>query len=188
MQTAFNLLDDEKIVQEMKPTKGLLWQYLLRSILAWFFILLFVGGWIIFPVGVVAAAVFGIAGVLALALTGIIFLILLIVLSYVFAALAYGKRYYWITNQRVVVKSGLIGWKVNSIPYERMADVIVTRSFVERIFGTYSVHIQTLAGQYSPGGKFGAEGDLLAVQDPEALQKTVFELIKKKRKDERLSF
>ena len=71
---------------------------------------------------------------------------------------------------------------------ERISDVMVSRTFLERIFGFGSVLIQSLAGQITYGRRLGAEGSLLAVPDPEGIQKLIFELIKKKRKAEKLSF
>ena len=55
---------------------------------------------------------------------------------------------------------------------------------MESIFGFGSVHVQTMAGQVSMRGRFGAEGNLQAVPDPEGLQQQIFELVKKKRKAE----
>jgi len=67
--------------------------------------------------------------------------------------------------------------------------VIVSRTFWERVFGFGSVHIQSLAGQISYGmhRRLGAEASMLAISDPEGIQKLIFELIKKKRKVEHLT-
>ena len=81
-----------------------------------------------------------------------------------------------------------MGYTIHSIPLERISDVIVSRTFWERIFGFGSVLIQSLAGQVTYGRKLGAEGSLLAVPNPEGVQKLIFDLIKKKRKTEKLSF
>ena len=112
------------------------------------------------------------------------------VVSYITAGLVYSKEYYWVTNIRIIKKMGFIGYHVNSIPLERISDVIISRSFLENIFGIASLHIQSLAGQYSTasGSGFGAEGKFSAVADPEGLQKKIFELIKTHRKEEKLSF
>jgi uncharacterized membrane protein YdbT with pleckstrin-like domain len=74
---------------------------------------------------------------------------------------------------------------VNSIPLERVSDVIISRSFVETLFGIASIHIQSLAGQASYG-RFGAEGKYRAVPNPEELQQLIFKLIKENRQAEHL--
>jgi uncharacterized membrane protein YdbT with pleckstrin-like domain len=109
------------------------------------------------------------------------------VLGVATAWLRYNKRRYWVTDHRVVHKKGIIGHSVSSIPLERVSDVIVSRSMMERILGFGSVHVQTLAGQMSHGSKFGAEGDLKAIPEPEKVQQLIFDLMKKKRKKENLT-
>ncbi|MCD6478222.1 MAG: PH domain-containing protein [Candidatus Aenigmarchaeota archaeon] len=87
----------------------------------------------------------------------------------------------------MVVKKGIIGYQITSIPYERISDIIISRSFLENFFGIASLHLQTLAGQIS-SGRFGSEGQLLAVPDPEELQSKILKLAKEKRKKEKLTF
>ncbi len=111
----------------------------------------------------------------------------ILVLVFVFASLRYNKRMYWITNKRIICKRGLIGYRINSIPFERISDVLISRSFIESLFGFGSVHVQSLAGQYSYRGRYGSEGNLMAVADPEGTQKLIFDLIKQKRKEEKLT-
>ena len=42
---------------------------------------------------------------------------------------------YWLTNQRVILASGFIGYKVRSIPLERISDVSLSRTFPEMVAG-----------------------------------------------------
>ena len=110
-----------------------------------------------------------------------------IVLAWILATVSYGKYQYWITNKRVICKRGILGYTISSIPYERVSDVIVSRTFFERLFGFGSVHVQSLAGQITHHGRLGAEGSMLAVADPEGTQQKIFDLMKKKRKAEHLT-
>jgi len=100
----------------------------------------------------------------------------------------YKKQHYWITTKRVIYKRGLIGYKISSIPLERISDIILSRTFLERLFGFGSLHVQTLAGQITHGGRSGAEAMLLAVPNPEETQELIFQLVKKKRKAEKITF
>ena len=176
----FNLQEGEKIVKEIKPTGGLLSYWLTTGLLGILFLILMFGFIIILPM----TAWGGIAG----AFVGIALIILIIAVPIVSAFWRYEKQYYWITNKRVIQKSGFIGYRVNSIPLERVSDVIISRSFLESIFGFGSIHIQSLAGQASYPNRFGSEGALLAVPDPEGTQELIFGLIGEKRTREKLSF
>lgn len=173
----FNLAEGEKIVWESKPLPGLMWFLFATHILGWIFLFLFFGVYLLIPllamgIGAVASGFFSI-------------LVGLLLVSYITASLQYGKEYYWITNQRAVHKHGFIGYTINSIPLERISDVIISRSFVESIFSIASIHIQSLAGQASYG-RFGAEGKYRAVPNPEELQQVLFKLIKENRQTEHL--
>ena len=184
----FRLQEGEKIVEAMKPLSGLKWMFFFQGLIGWFFFMLFVGGFFfVIPFFIIATVAGPSAAALILLVGSLFFLFLMFIVPYIFASLSYGKRFYWITNKRIIGKSGLIGYKVNSIPLERISDVIISRSFIEQIFGFGSVHIQTLAGQVAIRGRFGAEGNFQAVPDPEGLQQRIFELVKKKRKAENLT-
>ena len=180
----FRLQEGEKIIESIKPLPGLKWMFFLQGMLGWIFFILFFGVWLLSPVGIMLAIVGGaLAAILGLVIF-ILFLLAVAIIPYILASMRYGKRYYWVTSKRVIGKSGFIGYKVNSIPLERISDVIISRSFAESIFGFGSVHVQTMAGQVAMRGRFGAEGNFQAVPDPEGLQQQIFDLVKKKRKAE----
>jgi membrane protein YdbS with pleckstrin-like domain len=177
-QRPFNLQEKEKIVKEIKPLPILRWYFFLRSALVIFFMLIWFIAFIFIPpllwvVGIPTS----------------FFLIVILIILYFVANNRYNYQHYWITNKRVMYRRGLLGYTINSIPLERISDVIVSRTFWERVFGFGSVHVQSLAGQISYGRhrRLGAEASMLAVSDPEELQRLIFELIKKKRKVEKLT-
>ena len=174
----FNLQEKEKIIKEIKPLPVLRWYFFIRSALGVFIFLLFFV-WIIFIPSL--SLVFG--------LPLLFFFIVILVIIYLVANNRYNYQHYWITNKRVLYRRGLLGYTINSIPLERISDVIVSRTFWERVFGFGSVHVQSLAGQITYGRhhRLGAEASMLAIPDPEGIQKLIFESIKKKRKVEHLT-
>ena len=182
----FNLQDGEEIIWEAKPLPGLKWLMIFGTLVVWGVLGLF----LIFPLlGVFLLSAFmgGILGFIGAIIGFVILLAIIIGLSYIPANMRYKKEYYWITNNRIIHKRGFLGYTVNSIPLERVSDVIISRSFLESIFKISSVNVQSLAGQVShQGGRFGAEGQLRAVEDPEGLQKLIFELVKKNREEKHL--
>ena len=173
----FNLQKGEKIVWEARPLPGLKWLLLLPSL----FMALLLVGFLLF-ISLVSRR-FDAPLLITSGIT-----VFMLVLGYIVAELMYRQEQYWVTSRRIIHKTGLIGYKVYSIPLERVSDAIISRSFIESIFGIASVHIQSLAGQVTYGARFGAEGRLRAVKDPEGLQELIFDLIQKNRKSRRLSF
>ena len=94
------------------------------------------------------------------------------------SVLKYSKEYYWITDKRLVIKKGYLGYNIISIPYSKISDLIISRNFLEQIFRVGSIYIQTLAGQISGKNKRGAEGYLAAINNPEEIQELIFKQIK----------
>ena len=190
------------MIKEIKPLPKFKWLLFLQTAVVWIFIAMFLMMFfapfmfLIIPLGIIATAALGgglgaIVGVL-LGLIGIIaaFLVALVV-PYIVASMRYEKEYYWITDRRVVQKSGFIGYTVYSIPFERISDAIITRTFIESLFGFGGVQIQSLAGQYSGYpksgfGSFGAEGRLQALNNPEVIQELIFKLVRENRKTQKL--
>jgi uncharacterized membrane protein YdbT with pleckstrin-like domain len=170
MRKEFQLQDGEKVIKNIKPLPVLKWFFFVTPSIG-MFIFLMIFSWVPF-VNIIFVP----------------FILFIILIIYLVAQNRYNYQHYWITNKRVLYRKGILGYTISSIPLERISDVIVSRTFWERVFGFGSVLIQSLAGQISYGRRHGAEGSLLAVPDPEGTQKLIFDLIKKKRKTEKLSF
>jgi len=185
------LKKDEKIIKEIKPHPSLKWYFFIINFFPCF-LFLFIIFWTTFPL---IKSYFLLKNIsyfypeereIGLSFFVILFLVLFLgvaFISFIISHLMYQKRYYWITNKRVILKKGIIGYTLDSVPFNRISDVIISRSFLERIFGFGSVLLQTLAGQYSFRGRFGAEFSLLGLSQPEEIQRLIFELIEKEKKE-----
>ncbi len=174
MQKFFELQEGEKILKEIKPLPALKKYFFVTSIIGLLTIL------IIFFICFIPIAL-----KLDIVLLGMIFTILffiLIPILWLIARNRYKHQYYWITNKRVICKSGLLGYTISSVPFERISDIIISRSFLERILGFGSLYCQSLAGQ------IGREIRFQAIPEPEKIQKFLFDLVKKKRKIEHITF
>jgi uncharacterized membrane protein YdbT with pleckstrin-like domain len=170
MKRQFQLQDGEKVIKDIKPLPVLKWYFFITPSIGMFVFALFFS-WIPF-VNIIIVP----------------FILIIIAILYLVANNRYNYQHYWITNKRILYRRGILGYTISSIPLERISDVIVSRTFWERVFGFGSILIQSLAGQITYRRRLGAEGSLLAVSDPEGTQKLIFDLIKKKRKTEKLSF
>lgn len=183
----FSLLEGEEVIETIKPLPSLKQYFFVTGFFLWFFIFLVFSFFFVFP-AIFAASLFGLGSVVFSGF--VIFLIFPLAIAHIASAWSYEKSYYWITNKRIAVKRGLLGYSINSTPLERISDVIISRSFLESAFGFGSLYIQSLSGQYSysgQGSRFGAEGVLLAVPNPEELQRKIFALVKQKREKEHLT-
>ena len=181
----FNLQAGEKIIEDFKPVPSYKFSLIIGNLIGGLIFFAFFGIWAGVFVGAVMEKEIG--GFLTV--MGILIVIFAVIIPAIVANLQYKKRHYWITNRRIVIKRGFIGYTINSIPYERVSDVLISRSFWESLFGFGSVNVQSLAGQmtYRAGGKRGAEGAIQGVEEPERLQKLIFDLISKNRKAQRLA-
>lgn len=163
-----NFLENEKIIIETKPTSFL--TYFLSQ-----------AGELIILISLVFVFLITISKFLGILLSFFLFFLTLIILLFmvIYYALKYRWEYYWITNLRIIQRKGLIGYHFYSTPYERMSDIILSRSWVERILGVGSVRVQTLAGSVTYGGPFGAELRMIALGNPEEVQKIAWKFLKK---------
>jgi putative membrane protein len=121
----------------------------------------------------------------------LIFIIFVMIISEVYARMAYNRWFYEFTKDNLKIERGVIWKRYSNVPYERVQNVDITRGIIARILGFSSVNIQT-AGysgfsgggwQFKVGGRrynsaMNAEGYLPAV-NMEAAEKIREFLIKK---------
>jgi len=172
------LMKKEEIVLELKP--------LSKVVIFWSIHTLWISFLCLFPLLFVAVAYF-LPSLIAILLAASLSLILSLLVSVLISLLRYRWEYYWITNERVVRRKGIIGYVIDIVPLERISDIRVSRTFLERFLGFGGLHLQTLAGQYSQT-RYGAEICIDGISNPESVQDTLLDLIKKKRKREGLMF
>lgn len=184
MKKFFNLSEKENIIEEIKPLKNLIPYFIITSTVLWVFM---VSVFVI--IATIVASIRESVLISAISSKLILFsmiqyIILFSVILFGFVLLGinkYNNQYYWITNKRVICKHGLFGYTLTSIPFERISDVMLSRTFWERLCGFGSIYIQTIGAIEEP------EGQLLAVPNPESLQEKIFKLISQKRKKEKLT-
>jgi membrane protein YdbS with pleckstrin-like domain len=125
----------------------------------------------------------------AYAVLYVILAAVLIALTVVFANLMFKKYHYWVTDQRVIWRHGILGYKTTSVPLERISDVEVSRTFLEAVCGVGGVVVRKMTAEeprYYPYG-YGVSvfPTMIAVPDPEGMQRQILELIGKKGKESR---
>jgi uncharacterized membrane protein YdbT with pleckstrin-like domain len=171
----FNLLDNEKIIKEIEPVMNLKKKIFITDFIFFLIILL----------GFIGLLLFGII-INYIVYFSTIILIISVVLALITSNMKYKKYHYWITNKRIITRRGFIGYRINSIPLERISDIIISRTVTDRIFGLTGLYIQSLAGQISYGS-YGAEGSMPAISEPLKIQELILRLVKLKRQSENLT-
>lgn len=74
---------------------------------------------------------------------------------------------YWLTNRRLIVRTGIIGYRIRSIPVSRVADVSVRASWFDRLLGLTHIDVRDMTGE-SAGDGISRGAKLLAVESPDA--------------------
>ncbi len=87
-----------------------------------------------------------------------------------FVIMASKKYRFWVTNRRVVTRSGIVGYKISSIPLERIADVTVSRNVIAMIARTPLVVIRDMAANSNWRGP-----RWIGVDDAEQVQHDILE-------------
>ena len=53
---------------------------------------------------------------------------------------------YWLTNKRLIVSSGILGVKTQSLPLEKISDVELQKTFLMRLLGTTCLAVKDVSG------------------------------------------
>ena len=112
--------------------------------------------------------------------TILICLLLVVIISEIFAQMSYNRWFYDFTDDGLRLERGIIWKRYSNVPYERIQNVDVHRGIIARMFGFSSVMIQT-AGFSGPAG---AEGNIPAVEmkHAEEIRNFVMKKITSRRK------
>ena len=104
--------------------------------------------------------------------------IVLIPIVAVWAVIARRRYHYWLTNRRVIWCHGFIGDQVRSVPLERIADVVISRTLPELLAGMSSIDIRDMTGQSQVRGGLGAGAKWIGVKEAPEIQKRILEQIR----------
>ena len=104
----------------------------------------------------------------ALTVVGIVFLPIV----WLLAVIARDKYRYWLTNRRIILSSGLIGYKIRSIPLERISDVSLSRTLPEMLSGVSSIIVRDMTGETDEGKS------LLAISDSSNYQRQILDEVR----------
>jgi len=187
------LLEGERLILDVSPAPDFKRYVAVRAVIAELVILAMLNIVVAMTLYVVTGGVpittVGLGPLLATyALSYLVLAAMVIVLTLVLINLMYKKYHYWVTDKRVVWRHGVIGYSITSVPLERISDVAVSRTFWERICGVGGVVVKEMGAvpKFGYGYWYGVGPvfpTMIAVPDPEGVQRQILELIGKKGKE-----
>ena len=118
--------------------------------------------------------------VLTILLSIFVYFLLILIVGEIYTRLAYNRWFYEFTDDGLRLERGIIWKRYSNIPYERVQNVDVHRGVIARIFGFYSVLIQTAGYSAHPY----AEGYIpaLGIDQAEQIRTLVMKKITHRRK------
>ena len=101
-------------------------------------------------------------------------------ISYLWAIFYWNKYQFVLGQERITITRGVIGKRVANIPYERVQNVNIWRGVLDRLFGLYSIQIETAGGSNirATGGygtRMVAEGSIQGLTNPEPVANYILE-------------
>ncbi len=94
-------------------------------------------------------------------------------LAYVIVRAYVNKHRYWLTNSRVIVTTGIIGYRARSIPLERVSDVAISCDWLEKLLGMRTVVVRDMTGEAMSGA------NIRAFERPNELQQKILDEVHK---------
>jgi len=58
-----------------------------------------------------------------------------------------GWHRWWLTDRRLVVRNGFIGWQLSSVPLDRIVDVTMYASWWDRLWGIQHIKVRDMTGE-----------------------------------------
>lgn len=75
------------------------------------------------------------------------------------------RHKYFVTSLRVIVTNGLFGYSTRSVPLERISDVQIGCTLLERCFGLRSIVVRDMTGEAHGSARMRGVPDASAVQE-----------------------
>ncbi|HZY71047.1 MAG TPA: PH domain-containing protein [Thermoplasmata archaeon] len=152
----FHLQEGEQVYLEIHPHPRTLWKFAFSGIM----VTIVIGLFLILPflalvsTSTPAGDLWWYAAV-AIGVDGVFLLVTL-----VYATLAYRKFRYWVTDLRTVGRRGVVGYSIDSIPLETITDVVIYRGILDRMLGIAVLLIQPFGGGGGPPAPFSGGGGI----------------------------
>ncbi len=103
------------------------------------------------------------------------------ILIYIWS-IAYVRSYHFqFTEDRIIVTRGVISKRTAHIPYEKIQNLVIGQSMIERLAGVYSISVETAGAPVRTSGlAFYSDASIQGLLDPEPLKDFIYWMVKRK--------
>ena len=87
-----------------------------------------------------------------------------------------GWHRWWLTDRRMVVRNGFIGWQISSVPLDRIVDVTTYASWWDRLWGIQHIKVRDMTGEINSShwdSKVSTGLRLIGVEDAEDVSELI---------------
>jgi membrane protein YdbS with pleckstrin-like domain len=95
---------------------------------------------------------------------------------------AYVRSYHFqFTEDRIIVTRGVISKRTAHIPYEKIQNLVIGQSIIERLAGVYSINVETAGAPVRTSGlAFYSDASIQGLLNPEPLKDFIYWMVKRK--------
>jgi len=94
-------------------------------------------------------------------------------LCWLIARMRWSWHQWWLTDKRLVVRSGLVGYQLQSVPLDRIVDVTLQASWWDRIWGLKHIQVRDMNSEVSASLHHSRGLKLVAVPDAESVSEEI---------------
>ena len=94
-------------------------------------------------------------------------------LCWLVARMRWSWHQWWLTDKRLVVRSGLVGYQLQSVPLDRIVDVTLQASWWDRIWGLKHIQVRDMNSEVSASMHHSRGLKLVAVPDAESASEKI---------------
>lgn len=92
---------------------------------------------------------------------------------------AWSWHRWWLTDRRLIVRHGFVGHRTQTVPLNRVVDVTIKVSWLDRLFGLSHLYVRSMAGPHAAAGH-PAPMTLYAVDEVEDVAHRIMERLEHK--------
>jgi len=94
-------------------------------------------------------------------------------LCWLVALMRWSWHQWWLTDKRLVVRSGLVGYQLQSVPLDRIVDVTLHASWWDRVWGLKHIQVRDMNSEVSASFHHSRGLKLVAVPDAELVSEKI---------------
>lgn len=136
----FNLHEQESLVTTIKPSRA---KFMAKKLIVFYIVMFILLIPLVYP-GIFPHSMLIMNQSVNLNFVIAIAILILSAGALLVVWLMYSRLAFWVTDRRIVNRSGIIGYTIDSIPIDVITDVIIYRNIFDMILNGSNIHITTI--------------------------------------------